>query len=34
MPVPALIEVDPRDRGPNLPPVIPVLINPPEYTIT
>lgn len=34
MPVPALIEVDPRDRGPNLPPVIPVLFNPPEYTIT
>jgi nucleoid-associated protein YgaU len=33
MPVPALIEVDPRDRGPNLPPVIPVLFNPPEYTI-
>lgn len=34
MPVPALIEVDPRDRGPNLLPVIPVLFNPPEYTIT
>jgi nucleoid-associated protein YgaU len=33
MTVPALIEVDPRDRGPNLPPVIPVLFNPPEYTI-
>lgn len=33
MPVPALIEVDPRDRGPNLPPVIPVMFNPPEYTI-
>jgi nucleoid-associated protein YgaU len=32
-PVPALIEVDPRDRGPNLPPVIPVMFNPPEYTI-
>jgi nucleoid-associated protein YgaU len=31
--VPALIEVDPRDRGPNLPPVIPVMFNPPEYTI-
>lgn len=33
MPVPALIEVDPRDRGPNLPAVIPVQFNPPEYTI-
>lgn len=33
MPVPAMIEVDPRDRGPNLPPVIPVMFNPPEYTI-
>lgn len=31
--VPAIIEVDPRDRGPNLPPVIPVMFNPPEYTI-
>jgi nucleoid-associated protein YgaU len=31
--VPALIEVDPRDRGSNLPPVIPVMFNPPEYTI-
>jgi nucleoid-associated protein YgaU len=33
MPVPALIEVDARDRGPDLPPVIPVQFNPPEYTI-
>lgn len=33
MPVPALIEVDARDRGPGLPPVIPVQFNPPEYTI-
>jgi nucleoid-associated protein YgaU len=33
VPVPALIEVDPRDRGPTLPPVIPVMFNPPEYTI-
>src|SRR5262245_35022856 len=33
MPVPALIEVDARDRGPNLPAVIPVQFNPPEYTI-
>jgi nucleoid-associated protein YgaU len=31
--VPAIIEVDPRDRGPNLPAVIPVQFNPPEYTI-
>jgi nucleoid-associated protein YgaU len=33
MPVPAFIEVDARDRGPNLPAVIPVQFNPPEYTI-
>jgi nucleoid-associated protein YgaU len=33
MPVPAIIEVDSRDRGPNLPAVIPVQFNPPEYTI-
>lgn len=33
MPVPAIIEVDPRDRGPNLPAVIKVQFNPPEYTI-
>jgi nucleoid-associated protein YgaU len=33
MPVPALIEVDAKDRGPGLPPVIPVQFNPPEYTI-
>lgn len=33
MPLPAIIEVDPRDRGPNLPAVIPVQFNPPEYTI-
>jgi nucleoid-associated protein YgaU len=33
MPVPAIIEVDARDRGPNLPAVIPVQFNPPEYTI-
>ena len=31
--VPAIIEVDPKDRGQNLPPVIPVQFNPPEYTI-
>jgi nucleoid-associated protein YgaU len=31
--VPAVIEVDPRDRGPHLPPVIPVQFNPPEYTL-
>ena len=29
----ALIEVDKRDRGPNLRDVIPVQFNPPEYTI-
>jgi nucleoid-associated protein YgaU len=33
VPVPAIIEVDARDRGPNLPAVIPVQFNPPEYTI-
>jgi nucleoid-associated protein YgaU len=33
MPVPAIIEVDAHDRGPNLPAVIPVQFNPPEYTI-
>lgn len=31
--VPAIIEVDPRDRGPHLPPAIPVQFNPPEYTL-
>ena len=31
--VPAVIEVDPRDRGSQLPPMIPVQFNPPEYTI-
>jgi len=34
MPVPAIIEVDATDRGPNLPAVIPVQFNPPEYTIS
>jgi nucleoid-associated protein YgaU len=33
MPESAIIEVDPRDRGPNLPAVIRVQFNPPEYTI-
>jgi nucleoid-associated protein YgaU len=33
VPVPAVIEVDAKDRGPNLPAVIPVQFNPPEYTI-
>ncbi len=33
MPVPAIIEVDAKDRGPSLPAVIPVQFNPPEYTI-
>jgi len=33
VPVPAIIEVDARDQGPNLPSVIPVQFNPPEYTI-
>jgi nucleoid-associated protein YgaU len=33
MPVPAIIEVDAKDRGPNLPAVIPVQFNPPEYTV-
>lgn len=31
--VPAIIEVDPKDRGLNLPPQISVQFNPPEYTI-
>jgi nucleoid-associated protein YgaU len=31
--IPAVIEVDPRDRGSQLPPLIPVQFNPPEYTI-
>jgi nucleoid-associated protein YgaU len=31
--VPAIIEVDLKDRGPNLPAVIPVQFNPPEFTI-
>ena len=30
----ALIAIDPADRGPNLPPVIPVQFNPAEYTLT
>lgn len=33
MPVPAIIEVDAKDRGPNLPAIIPVQFNPPEYTL-
>jgi nucleoid-associated protein YgaU len=33
MPVPAIIEVDRKDRGPGLPAVIPVQFNPPEYTL-
>jgi nucleoid-associated protein YgaU len=33
MPVPAIIEIESKDRGPNLPAVIPVQFNPPEYTI-
>lgn len=33
MPVTAIIEVDANDRGPNLPAVIPVQFNPPEYTL-
>jgi nucleoid-associated protein YgaU len=33
MPEPAIIEVDARDRGPNLQAVIQVQFNPPEYTI-
>jgi nucleoid-associated protein YgaU len=33
VPVPAIIEVDRKDRGPNLPAVIPVQFNPPEYTL-
>ncbi len=31
--VPAVIEIDPRDRGSQLPPLIPVQFNPPEYTL-
>ncbi|CUI07395.1 CIS tube protein [Massilia antarctica] len=31
--MPAIIEVDAKDRGPSLPAVIPVQFNPPEYTI-
>jgi hypothetical protein len=34
MPAPAVIEVDARDRGPNLPAVIPVQFNPTEYGTT
>ncbi|HJS23121.1 MAG TPA: hypothetical protein VJ751_02040 [Pyrinomonadaceae bacterium] len=30
----ALIAIDPADRGPNLPPVIPVQFNPTEYSLT
>jgi nucleoid-associated protein YgaU len=30
----AVIEVDPKDRGPDLPPLIPVQFNPAEYTLT
>jgi len=30
----AIIAIDPLDRGPNLPPVIPVQFNPTEYSIT
>lgn len=30
----AVIEIDPRDRGPNLPPIIIVQFNPTEYTLT
>jgi nucleoid-associated protein YgaU len=33
VPVTAIIEVDANDRGPNLPAVIPVQFNPPEYTL-
>jgi len=33
MPEPAIIEIDPNDRGPNLPAVISVQFNPPEYTL-
>lgn len=29
----AIIEIDPRDRGPNLPAFIPVQFNPGEYTL-
>ena len=31
--MPAIIEIEPKDRGPNLPAVIPVQFNPPEYTL-
>jgi nucleoid-associated protein YgaU len=30
----AIIEIDPRDRGPNLPPSITVQFNPAEYALT
>jgi Contractile injection system tube protein len=30
----AIIEIDPSDRGPNLPPLIPVQFNPGEYTLS
>jgi nucleoid-associated protein YgaU len=33
VPVQAIIEVDARDRGPNLPATIAVQFNPPEYTL-
>jgi hypothetical protein len=32
--VKAIIEIDANDRGPNLPPMIPVQFNPPEYALT
>jgi hypothetical protein len=32
--VKAIIEIDANDRGPNLPPIIPVQFNPSEYTLT
>jgi len=32
--VKAIIEIDASDRGPNLPPIIPVQFNPSEYTLT
>ncbi len=32
-PVPAIIEIDRKDRGPRLPAVIPVQFNPPEFTL-
>jgi len=31
--VKAIIEIDANDRGPNLPPMIPVQFNPPEYAL-